>query len=106
MVPLTFPDGTPIHSHQVDEAVVKDAHARWLTAKQAAAQAAQKADDAANQVTVEQVCVAYLADAKINGAEQTYEVRADTLFDFCFGLPSRFRSKDATPKPLTSAVPF
>jgi hypothetical protein len=31
-------------------------------------------------------------------------VRADTLFDFCFGLPPRFRAKDATPKRLTNEL--
>jgi hypothetical protein len=94
----------PIRDREVDETVVKGAHARWLLAKQAAATAAQEVADAASQVTVEQVCLAYLANAKINGAEQTYEVRADTLFGFCFGLPARFRSKDATPKPLTKEL--
>ena len=104
MAPLTFPDGAPIRDRQVEDAVLKEAHARWLLARQAAEEAAQKTLDAASQVTVEQVCLAYLADARVNGAEQTYEVRADTLFDFCFGLPARFRSKDATPKPLTKEM--
>ncbi len=47
----------------------------------------------------EPMCLAHLADPKINGAEQTCKVRADTLFDFCFGPPTRFCSKDATSKP-------
>jgi hypothetical protein len=62
MVPLLLPDDAPMRDREVEEAVVKDARA----AKPAAAEAAQKATDAVSQATVEQVCLAYLADAEVN----------------------------------------
>ena len=104
MVLITFPDGTPIRDRQVEESVLKEAYARFLVDKQAAEEAVEKPGAEAQQVTVEEVCLAYLADTKINGTQQTFEVRADTLFDFCYGLPARFRTKDAKPKRLTKAL--
>jgi len=41
MVPLTFPDGTGIRDRQAEESTVKEAHARWLVAKQAAKEVAR-----------------------------------------------------------------
>ena len=104
MVPITFQDGIPIRDRQVEESVLKDVYARFLVDKQAADAAADKPGADAQQVSVEEVCLAYLADLKVNGAEQTFEVRADTLFDFCYGLPARFRTKDGKPKRLTKAL--
>jgi hypothetical protein len=45
-----------------------------------------------------------LAQAKATGATSTYQARAGILFDFCFGLPAKFRPHDdptppAKPKP-------
>jgi hypothetical protein len=36
MVSLSFPDGTPIHDHEVKQFVAKNVRARWLPTKQAA----------------------------------------------------------------------
>jgi len=47
--------------------------------------------------------VVYLEYAKKHGAPKTHFDRADTLFDFCFGLPPEFRNKDGSgTKRLTS----
>ena len=40
------------------------------------------------------MCIAYLEYAKKNVAEKPRFDRADTLFDFCFGLPPVYRNKD------------
>jgi len=64
----------------VDEGLVREAHARFLLSKQA--RPAQRC-----QVTVLEVCQAYLENTKATGAAKTHSDRADTLFDFCFGLP-------------------
>jgi hypothetical protein len=55
-----------------------------------------------NGVTILEVCDAYLAKAKDDGADKTYQDRSDTLFDFCFGLPPRFRNSDEKPTPADS----
>jgi len=53
-----------------------------------------------NTVTVLAVCNAYLDQALAVNAKATYDNRADALFDFCFGLPARFRHEGkAKPKP-------
>jgi integrase len=49
--------------------------------------------------TVMQVCTEYLNKVKDEDAEATYKSRAATLFDFCFGLPARFRTNGKKPKP-------
>jgi integrase len=99
MVPLRYENGEPIKDQAADERDVKDAHARWLLDRQVKPETA-----AESTVTVLEVCKAYLKDAKANGAAKTYEDRADTLFDLCFGVPPAFRTKgEAVPKRLTAA---
>ena len=94
-LPLAYEDGQHIKDPRVDERLVQEAHARLLLSKQA--NPAQP-----SQVTVLEVCQAYLENAKATGAAKTHSDRADTLFDFCFGLPSAYRSKDgAAVKPLS-----
>jgi hypothetical protein len=59
-------------------------------------------NEQSESLTAWDVCMAYLAEAKATGAETTYKARAGILFDFCFGLPARFRpddDPDAPPKP-------
>jgi site-specific recombinase XerD len=85
---LLFEDGAPIKEKDADERDLKEAHARWLLDRQSAVATFDE-----NPTTVLEVCQAYLADAKANGARKTYDDRADTLFDFCIGLPPEFRDK-------------
>jgi len=100
MIPLLFPDGSRIKDKETADDQVQAAYERWRkacrTAQKARAQASMH-----GQVTVEDVCRVYLAEAATNGAHGTFLGRADSLFDLCYGLPSRFRSKDGKPKPMT-----
>jgi len=64
-------------------------------------QAARKA--ARLNVTILDVCMAYLKQVEATGAKKTLDDRSDTLFDFCFGLPPAFRSRDG--KPSKAATP-
>ena len=41
--------------------------------------------------TLHQVCSDYLRHVEQAGATSTYNMRADSLFDFCYGLPARLR---------------
>ncbi len=59
----------------------------------------QTAKKKQNSVTMLEVCQAYLAHAKAMGAPKTHHDRADTLFDFCFGIPPEFRDKKEGSKP-------
>jgi hypothetical protein len=52
-----------------------------------------------NGVTIREVCYAYLAKVKDDGAMKTYKDRSDTLFDFCTGLPPRLRNGKDEPQP-------
>ncbi len=100
MVPLCFPDGSPIKDKETPAEQIQAAYERWKKARQATE--TTRADVARHaHVTVEDVCRVYLAEAQANGAHETFLGRADALFDLCYGLPGRFRSKDGKPRPLT-----
>lgn len=72
----------------------KLAHARWLTLNKESA----PVEAIEPCATVLEVCRAYLAKAKEeNGINKTFKDRLETLFDFCWGLPARFRTKDGCP---------
>jgi integrase len=102
MEPLRYDDGQPIKEKTADERDLKDAYARWRL--DADKQARPDKNTATNTATVLEVCQAYLADLKVNGAAKTHHDRADTLFDFCFGIPPQFRTKGDKPQqPLTPA---
>jgi hypothetical protein len=88
-VPLWHEDGDHIKDPKCDELLVKEAHARFLLSK-------QPKPLKPCSVSVLEACQAYLENAKATGAEKTHFDRANTLFDFCFGLPPEFRSKDGT----------
>lgn len=71
---------------------VREAYARFLLTKPADVLPA-------GCVTVLEVCTAYLAKAhEERGQNKTFTDRAETLFDFCYGLPAKFRSTDGNPK--------
>jgi integrase len=95
-LPLRYEDGEHIKDGKADERLVQEAHARVILSKQK--NSVQEPD-----VTVLEVCQAYLVNAKATGAAKTHSDRADTLFDFCFGLPAEYRSKDgSSPKGLSA----
>lgn len=98
MIPLRYEDGEHIKDARANEADVKEAHARWLLDRNVE----QVSDEPEDAVTMLEVCQAYLANVKATGAVRTLRNRADTLFDFCFGLPPQFRNKtDDRTVPLT-----
>jgi integrase len=95
LIPLRYEDGQHIKNANCDEQDVIEAHARFVLDR------TPTPED--NTLTVLSVCQTYLADAKQNGAPKTHTDRADTLFDFCFGLPPEFRQKgNAAPRRLTA----
>jgi integrase len=115
-VALEYENGERMRDKDVPAAEAKAARERAIRAYLAAAENAKIAQadstepDAAptqssevtDSLTILDVCKAYLAEAKATGAETTYKARAGILFDFCFGLPARFRPDDdpgAPPKP-------
>jgi integrase len=62
--------------------------------------------DDASEITVSQVCEAYLAKVQDSGAKATFDVRYRTIFDFCRGLPSRFMPRDEKAPPTPSKRDF
>lgn len=95
-VPLEYENGDRMRSKNTPIADVKAAYHRLMTTPLPPAP-----EDGA---TILQVCTAYLAKVKDSGASSTLTVRTNTLFDFCFGLPSRFvpRNGKMPAKPKTS----
>lgn len=89
-IPLKYEDGAPISAENADEDEIRNAYARWRLVKQDQQRRGRKPED---DTTVLDVCVRYLAHAKLHGAPKTHADRADTLFDFCFGLPPEQRNK-------------
>jgi Phage integrase family len=99
MVPLLDKKGERITSPNAGQDDIRDAYAWWRTGK---AEPVTSQAEPACTVTVLEVCQAYLANAKAVGAAKTHFDRADTLFDFCFGIPPKFRNKDGSkPRPLS-----
>jgi len=94
-VPLEYENGDRMRSQNISAAEVKAAYLRCLTEPDV--------PDEIGGATVLQVCTAYLDKVKCEGAEATHTSRQNTLFDFCFGLPSKFIAdrpkKKPTPKP-------
>ncbi|HEY2761237.1 MAG TPA: hypothetical protein VGI75_10850, partial [Pirellulales bacterium] len=85
---LTDDRGEKLRDPKATARVIKNAYHNWLKTNPF-----KNADADTSDITVIEVCNAYLAEVEANGAEQTFSRRADTLFDFCFGLPARFREK-------------
>ena len=97
-VPLEYENGDRMRSQNTPIAEVKAAYHRKMA----------EPDDqsSTSDVTVLQVCTAYLDKVKDSGAAGTHDSRQRTLFDFCFGLPSRFidnpKKIKPTPKPTNA----
>jgi hypothetical protein len=84
-IPLCYEDGQHIKNAGCDIQDVLNPQARLRLDRQSIVENCDR--------TVLEVCQAYLSDAKQNGAEKTHADRADTLFDFCFGLPPRVQTE-------------
>ena len=89
--PLRYEDGEHIKDEKAEERDVKEAYARFLLEK-------QKKPAVQDATTVLEICKAYLDDTKRNGAAKTHADRADTLFDFCFGIPPEYRNRFEIPE--------
>jgi integrase len=98
VIPLCFEDGTHIKDSDASEQDLKEALARHVLDQQ---QPVEENPDA--HVSILEVCQAYLENAKATGAAKTHHDRADTLFDFCFGIPPEFRNKKNETKQLSAA---
>lgn len=88
-VPLEYPNGDRMRDRDTPESDVKEAYHRLMVIG--------NAPSSGNGVTVRDACIAYLSKAKGEGAIKTYIDRADTLYDFCYGVPPRFRTNDEEP---------
>ena len=86
--------GSPIKAPDTPESDLKDAYARYVLDKQEKA----KQEAVGDTALVLSVVVAYLDFAKANNRPSTYKKRGEFLFDFCFGLPSRFWDNGGTKK--------
>jgi len=93
-VPLVYPSGEHIKNRNADPEAVKEAFERWKVATQATKAAAEAAERAESIVTLEKVCDLYLSYVEMTGAAATHYNRANTLFDFCYGIPAKFRRKN------------
>ena len=83
-IALRYENGEPIRDENADQRDVREAYGRYLTDK-------QQKPEVQSAVTVLEVCTAYLAHAKRNGAKKTHADRSDTLYDFCYGVPAEYR---------------
>jgi len=87
--PLLDEDGKPLKDRGTAVKTLQAAFARQLLDKQP--------EPVPDDPTLIEVCQAYLDYSRSHDAAATYGNRAGTLFDFCFGLPAKFREKkDAT----------
>lgn len=91
-VPLTDECGERLRSNRTPASEVQSAYRRWLSQRDASQRERLQPEETC--LSVLEVCTAYLAKVKADGATKTHTDRADTLFDFCFGLPPEFRQKE------------
>lgn len=89
-VALEYENGDRMRDKNTPLADVKAAHRRVMTSTE------ESVDSDAP--TVLEVCTEYLNKVKDEDAEATYESRVATLFDFCLGLPPRFRTNGEKPE--------
>jgi len=78
-----------VASWKTPEAALKEAYARYLLAAPAAVATLS------DSITVAQVCETYLDQCEAVDAAATLEMRRNTHYDFCTGLPPRLRGKES-----------
>jgi hypothetical protein len=98
MVPLVDESGNPLRSKTTATTAIKAAYRRALIAAGKSIDDGEDSSEDGGGATVEQVCDAYLAKAKGEGAKKTYTDRKDTLYDFCYGFPAKFQNSTEKPK--------
>src|SRR3989304_8001481 len=105
MIPLRDDDENPLRDKATPSAKLKAAHRKIIAEHRERVNSelvnnAPTDSVAATTVAVREVCHAYLAKAKSDDSKSTFNMRADTLFDFCTGFPAKFRPKRIGDKPL------
>lgn len=101
-LPLRDSAGEHLKDPDTPASVLEEAYAlRVLARKKEVSSPAQPLLDDKNAKTLEVIIAAYLDHSKATDRSSTFDRRADFLFDFCYGFPGKFRSKDGkvAPKP-------
>jgi len=99
-LPLRDESGNHIKDPDAPKEILDHAYALRLLARKQEERQSRPAGDTDSK-TLEEVILAYLDYCRANGSPSTFQRRADFLFDFCYGLPPRFRDKDNGKKPPT-----
>jgi hypothetical protein len=82
-----------LRDQRTPKEVIEAAYERAKAKAKAEADAKAKGIRLPDSVTVLDVCMLYLVKAQNEDSKKTFNDRADTLYDFCTGLPARFRDK-------------
>jgi integrase len=85
-IPLLNSAGSPLKAPDTPDDELRESYARYLLERKKKAKQLAMGDKA----LVLSIVVAYLDYCKANNRASTYQKRGEYLFDFCFGLPSRF----------------
>jgi hypothetical protein len=104
MIPLRAEDESHLRDKSTPAATLKAAHRRIIAehAQPSTSEPAEresKSESKESVYTAADVCGAYLAKAEADESQTTYNMRADTLFDFITGYPARFRVKKKGDEP-------
>lgn len=86
MILLRDDDGRPLRRQNEAQVTVVLAFLRFKREQ-------EEVGKARDQVTVAEVCELYLKQVEVGGRESTLTTRRAALFDFCVGLPFRFRDR-------------
>lgn len=96
--PLLDENGVHLKAPDTAKEVLERAFAKRLLEREKDSVPVHTADDK-DKKALEEIILAYLDYSKANDRAATFERRADFLFDFCYGLPGRFRDKGNGRKP-------
>lgn len=88
-IPLEFENGDRMRDKNTPRSDVKAAYQRTIKADE---------EPESDSPTILRVCTEYLNKVQDEDAQKTYDSRSATLFDFCMGLPPRFRTNGQKPK--------
>ncbi len=92
-VPLLDEQGNRLRDKVTPKEVIEAAYDRLKARVKAEAEAKLSGVKLPDTVTILDVCMLYLVKAEHEDSAKTFKDRADTLYDFCTGLPARFRDK-------------
>lgn len=107
MIALLDDDGNRLRDKATPATVLKKAYHKIIVASATTVNSGPvppKSESVKPACTVADVCSAYLAKAESDESQTTYNMRADTLFDFCTGFPARFRVRKKGEEPPRKKV--